>query len=157
MCHQASGSTHANEKKENLLNKDNSPMTRLFKNILQLKPPHNNFFSNFDFTRLNVATIDAMVIGFNRSKHTIKTKTTTLTSYSNANQITFPHPTKFFTMCKDLKHGSNMIAIILYTCHPSKDLKNPKKLFDYLYCLRLHIHVQKRGSQLPKGQRFKAH
>jgi hypothetical protein len=64
MRHQASGSTHANEEIENLLNKDNSPMTKMLKNIPQLKPPCNNFFSNFDFTTLNVVTIDAMVIGF---------------------------------------------------------------------------------------------
>jgi len=60
MRHQASGSTHANEEIENLLNKDNSPMTRLLKNIPQLNPPHNILFSNFSFTTLNVATIDAM-------------------------------------------------------------------------------------------------
>jgi hypothetical protein len=44
--------------------------------------------SNLGLTK-STTTIDLMEIGFGRSKHTIKRQTTTLTSYRDANRITF--------------------------------------------------------------------
>jgi len=84
------------------------------------------FSSSFNLVT-SIVAIDVVVVGFNRSKHTIKKGTTTLTSYSDANWIAFLRSTKFSTMCKALKHESNMIAIMLWTYLASKDLKNSKK------------------------------
>ncbi len=90
-------------------------------------PTPNMFSSNFEPATLTTTTIDVLAIRFSWSKHTIRRGITTLTSYLGANQIASPHPTKFSTMCKALKCGSNMIAILLWVCIVSKDLKNSIK------------------------------
>jgi hypothetical protein len=76
-------------------------------------PTLNMFFSSFGIATSIVAITNVLAIGFTQSKHTIKRGTTTLTSYSDANQIAFLRPTKFSTMCSALKWGFNMIAIML--------------------------------------------
>jgi hypothetical protein len=101
---------HANEEIKSLLNKDKSPMTSVQEDFPIEAPTPNMFSSSFGPATSNTTTIDVLAIGFSLSKHTIKRGTTTLTSYSNANQIASPCPTKFSSKCKALKHGSNMIA-----------------------------------------------
>jgi hypothetical protein len=51
----------------------------------------------------------------------------TLTLILDASWIAFPYPTKFSTMGKSLKCGFNMMAIICWTRHVSKDFRNSKK------------------------------
>jgi hypothetical protein len=67
-----------------------------------------------------------MAVGFSQSKHTIKRGTTTLTSNLDANQITFPHPTKFSTMHNALKCGSNMMPPCYEHALHKKTSKIPK-------------------------------
>jgi hypothetical protein len=70
------------------------------------------FFSNFGIATSIIAITNVPAIGFIQSKHTIKRGTTTLKSYSDANQIAFLCPIKFSTMCSALKWGCNMIAML---------------------------------------------
>jgi hypothetical protein len=66
------------------------------------------------------------VVKFNWSKHAMKKGMTTLTSYLDTSQITFPLLTKYSIMCETLKHGSNMIIMLWAYC-ASKDFKNSIK------------------------------
>jgi hypothetical protein len=84
------------------------------------------FSSSFSLVT-SIVAVDVVLVWFNWSKHTIQEGITTLTSYSYANRIAFLCPTKFSTMCKTLKHESNMIAIMLWAYPASKDFKNSKK------------------------------
>jgi hypothetical protein len=68
---------HINEEINNLLNKDNSPVTNAQKySSIEAHIP-NIFSSSSNLTSL-VIIVDAMVLGFNRSKDTIKKIITTL-------------------------------------------------------------------------------
>jgi hypothetical protein len=75
-----------------------------------IEAPTLNMFASSCCHVASIATIaDVLATGFSRSKHTVKRGTTTLTSYSNANRIAFPRPTKFAIMSNALKWGANMI------------------------------------------------
>jgi len=115
MHHHMNGSTHAYGKKKNLLNKSIFPITNACEDSSIEASALNIFFPNSSTTTSTiVATVDALIaIGFNHSKQTIKKGITILASYLMANQMAFPCPNKSSTMCKDLKCGSNMMAIIL--------------------------------------------
>jgi hypothetical protein len=68
---------HKNEEINNLLNKNNSLVTNAQKySSIEARIP-NKFSSSSNFTSL-VVVVDAMVLGFNCSKHTIKKIITTL-------------------------------------------------------------------------------
>jgi hypothetical protein len=116
-------------------------------------PTPNMFFSSFGLTTSTTTTTYVLAIGLSYAKHTIKRGTTTLTSYLNANRIASQHPTKFSTMCKALKHGSNMITIMLSVCLASKDLKKSKKgwitsiTFNYIFLCRRRISTSN-GSEI---------
>ncbi len=115
MHHHINGSTHAYGKTKCLLNRIISPITNAHENFSIEASAPNIFSSNSSTITLTiVATVDALIaIGFSHSKQTIKRGMTILASYSMANQMAFPCPNKSSKMCKDLKCGSNMMAIIL--------------------------------------------
>jgi hypothetical protein len=129
---QANGFAHANERIESFLNKYNSPMTNDQENSSVEAPTIDMFFSSFG----PIATFaGVLATWFNRSKHTIKKGTTTLTSYSNANRIAFSCPTKVYhyAQCLEtgIQHDSHHVMSLLH-------IKRPHKLqrsFDYLYYL----------------------
>jgi len=114
MHHHVSGSTHVDGKIGSLLNKDYSLVTNAREDSSIEAPTPNIFSSNSSsMTSIVAITVDAlMVVRFNHSKQTIK-RVTILASYSMANQMAFPCPNKISITCKNLKCGSNMIAIIL--------------------------------------------
>jgi hypothetical protein len=72
-----------------------------------------NIFSSSSNLTSSIIVTNAMVLGFNYSKHIIKRGITTLASYLDANRIAFLHSTNLSTIHKALKCGSNMITIIL--------------------------------------------
>ncbi len=120
--HQANGYAHVDEGIKII------PQWLMLAKILQMRPQTQTcFFSSSSLTTLIVAIANVPTTRFNQSKHTIKRRTSTLTSYSDANRIAFPHPTKFSTMCNALKQGFDMIAILLWVCFASKDLRISKK------------------------------
>jgi len=92
-----------------------------------IKAPIPNIFSSSSNSASSVVITTTIVLGFNYSKHIIKNGIIILASYLNANLITFFHPTKLSTMHKTLKHGCNMITMMLWAYNASKDLKKSKK------------------------------
>jgi hypothetical protein len=68
-------------------------------------PIPNMFFSSSNLAS-SVVVVATIVLGFGHSNHTIKNEITTLASYSDANMIAFPHPTKPSIIHKALKCGS---------------------------------------------------
>jgi len=95
-----------------------------------IEAPTPNMFSSSSGLATSIAEItNVPATRFSQSKHTIKRRTTTLTSYLDVNQIAFLCPTKFSTICNALKWGSNMKVIMLWTCLTSKELRNSKKCF----------------------------
>jgi hypothetical protein len=113
VSHQANGFAHADEGIKSLLNKDNSLDINDQEDSSIEAPTLNMFASSFGHVASIATIVDVLGIRFSQSKHTIKRGTIALTSYSNANQIAFPRPTKFAIMLNALKWGSNMIAIML--------------------------------------------
>jgi hypothetical protein len=84
ICHQVSGFAHINEEINNLLNRDNSLMTNVQKDFSIEACIPNIFYSSSNFTS-SVLVIDAMILQFSCSKHTIKKRITTLALYLNVN------------------------------------------------------------------------
>jgi hypothetical protein len=131
MRHHVSGSTHEDGKTGNLLNIDSSLVTSAHEDSSIEAHTPNIFFSNSS-PIASIVTIVAnalTVVGFSCSKQTIKRGITILASYSMAGRMAFPQPNKFSTTHKDLKCRSNIMAIILWACPPSKVLRNYKKKF----------------------------
>ncbi len=124
--HQVSGLAHVDKKIDSFLKKNNYIVSNAWKDFSIEVPISNIFFSSSNLTSSIIVT-DAMVLGINYSKHTIKRGITTLALYLDANRIAFLHSTKLSTVHKALKCGSNMITIVLWTCHASKDFKKSKK------------------------------
>jgi hypothetical protein len=67
-----------------------------------IKAPIPNIFSTSSNYASSAVVATAIVLGFNYSKHIIKSGVTILASYIDANLITFLHPTKLSTMHKTL-------------------------------------------------------
>jgi hypothetical protein len=153
ICHQVSGFVDANEKIKNFINKDNSTVTNAWEHSsIQASIP-NIFSSSSNFASLIVVTTKT-VLGFNHSKHTIRSGITILSSYLNVNLIAFMWPTKFSTIHKALKHGSNIIAIMLWAHIASKDLKKSKKGLitfitpSHIFLCKIKIYASKRSKNL---------
>jgi hypothetical protein len=112
-------------------------------------PIPNIFSSSSNFASLVVVTT-TIVLGFNHSKHTIRSGITILSSYLNVNLIAFMQPTKFSTIHKAMKHGSNMITIMLWAHNASKDLKKSKKGLitfitpSHIFLCKIKIYASKR-------------
>jgi hypothetical protein len=105
------------------------------------------------FSQVLVLQHQVVAIGFNRSKHTIRRKTTTLTSYSNASQIAFTshqvlHNAQRLEVW--IQHDSHHVVSLFFNKKPQK----LQKMFDYLYHPQLHIFSVEGGFQLQKGQTF---
>jgi hypothetical protein len=77
-------------------------------------------------------------------KHIVKWGMTTLTWYLNASWIAFTHLIKFFILQKALNYESNMIAIMLWTCHASKDFKNSFIISNHIFLCKKRILTSKR-------------
>jgi hypothetical protein len=58
-------------------------------------------------------------------------------------------------MCKILKHGSNMIAIMFWTYMCTKRPQEIQFFFDYLYNFKSHIPMQKQDFHFKRVQNFK--
>jgi hypothetical protein len=84
ICHQVSGFAHINEEINNLLNRDNSLVTNVQKDFSIEACIPNIFYSSSNLTS-SVLVIDAMILQFSCSKHTIKKRITTLALYLNVN------------------------------------------------------------------------
>jgi hypothetical protein len=95
------------------------------------------------------------VVRFNWSKHAMKKGMTTLTSYLDTSQITFPLPTKYSIMCETLKCGSNMIVIMLWTYCASKDFKNSIRGLIILITSS-HILLCRKKISTSKGSKFQS-
>jgi hypothetical protein len=81
MYHQANGSAHIDEGIESLLNKDNSLVINVRKDFSIEAPTPNMFSSSYGLATLIVEITNVLATRFSQSKHTIKRRTTTLTSY----------------------------------------------------------------------------
>jgi len=112
-------------------------------------PIPNTFSSSSNYASSTVVAI-VIVLGFNYWKHIIKSGITILTSYFDANLITFLHPTKLSTMHKTLKCGCNMITIMLWAYNASKDLKKSKKNL-IAFIISSHIFQCKSKISTSKG------
>jgi hypothetical protein len=110
--HQVSGLAHVNKKIDSFLNKNNFLVTNARKDFsIEVFIP--NIFSSSSNLTSSIIVIDAMVLAFSYSKHTIKRGITTLASYLDANQIAFLHSTKLSTIQKAMHQ---------------KTSRNPKKV-----------------------------
>ncbi len=67
--------------------------------------------------------------------------------------MAFPHPNKFSTTHKDLKHKSNMMAIY-YEFALHQKFENLQKRFDNLNNLQSHISMQNKDFTLIKIRNF---
>ncbi len=86
----------------------------MLEKVPQLRSPIQTFFfSNFNLASSIVVT-NAMVYKCQPFKMLIGLHA-------------FLRHTKLCTMCKALKRGSNIITIMLWTCHAPKDFKKSKK------------------------------
>ncbi len=83
MCHQASEFAHVDEGIDCLLNINNFPVNRAWKNY-SIEAPTSNIFPSRSSPTSSTIAIDALVVEFNWSKHIIKKKITTLTWYLDA-------------------------------------------------------------------------
>jgi hypothetical protein len=113
----------------------------------------NIFSSSSNFTS-SIIVIDAMVLGFSYSKHTIKRGITTLASYLDANRIAFLHSTIFHNLeSLEMWIQQDDHHVVSMPC-----IKKPQKIqkrFDHLYNIKSHIFVEKQDFSFKRLKNFR--